>query len=74
MRLDGSYAMMAWSLGAATGHVAMAMWRDSQLFICESTVEGPHWPLANGMQCNDYDVWMNQALEMDIEVVWAPLR
>ena len=27
MRLDGNHAMIAWALGAATGHVAIAMRR-----------------------------------------------
>ena len=31
MRLDGLDPMIAWAMGAATGHTAVAIWRDDQL-------------------------------------------
>ena len=76
MRLDGDHAMIAWALGAATGHVAVAMRTgetEDDLFICESTVLSAYWPIANGIQCNPYNVWIEQAKIMDDNVVWAPL-
>lgn len=74
MRLDGVHSMIAWALGAATGHVAIAMWRNQSLYICESTPLSVYWPLANGMQCNTYLDWITQAEAMSDNVVWAPLR
>ena len=35
MRLDGLDPMIAWAMGSATGHTAMALWRNNEvLFVC----------------------------------------
>ena len=57
MRLDGLDPMIAWAMGAATGHTAVAMWKDDQLLICESNALSPYWPI-NGIQCNPYLDWL----------------
>jgi hypothetical protein len=31
--------MIAWAMGAATGHTAVALWRDEELFVCESNAK-----------------------------------
>ncbi len=31
MRLDGLDPMIAWAMGAATGHTAIALWRDGEV-------------------------------------------
>jgi hypothetical protein len=31
--------MIAWAMGAATGHTAVALWRHGELFICESNAK-----------------------------------
>ena len=64
--------MIAWAMGSATGHVGMAMWRDEELFICESNALSPYWPV-NGIQCNPYDDWMEYGRLNGYNVVWAPL-
>ncbi len=38
-RLDGLDPMIAWAMGAATGHTAVALWRDEELFVCESNAK-----------------------------------
>ena len=38
-RLDGLDPMIAWAMGAATGHTAMALWKDGELFVCESNAK-----------------------------------
>lgn len=42
-RLDGLDPMIAWAMGSATGHVAMALWKDDELFMCESNALSPYW-------------------------------
>ena len=36
------------------GHQAVAMWKDAELFICESNAKTGYWPI-NGIQCNLYE-------------------
>lgn len=72
MRLDGLDPMIAWAMGAATGHTAMALWKEGQLFMCESNAESPYWPV-NGIQCNTYEDWMEYGRRNGYNVVWAPL-
>ena len=31
MRLDGLDPMIAWAMGAATGHTAIALWKEDQV-------------------------------------------
>jgi hypothetical protein len=38
-RLDGLDPMIAWAMGAATGHTAVALWRNEELFVCESNAK-----------------------------------
>ena len=35
------------------GHTTVAMWKDSELFVCESNAKSGYWPI-NGIQCNKY--------------------
>jgi hypothetical protein len=64
--------MIGWAMGSATAHIAMAMWRDGELYMCESNGASPYWPI-NGIQCNKYDTWIQYALAANYNVVWAPL-
>jgi len=73
MRLDGLDPMIAWAMGAATGHTVVAMWRDLELYLCESNAFSPYWPV-NGVQCNRYEEWTQYALGADYNVVWAPME
>jgi len=72
MRLDGLDPMIAWAMGAATGHTVVAMWRDEDLYLCESNALSPYWPV-NGVQCALYDDWIQWAVLAGYNVVWAPI-
>ena len=72
MRLDGLDPMIAWAMGAATGHTAVALWKMDELFICESNALSPYWPV-NGVQCNPYLDWIEYGRRNGYNVVWAPL-
>ena len=73
MRLDGLDPMISWAMGAATGHTAVALWRNESLYICESNAVSQYWP-TNGIQCNLYDDWVEYGRINGYNVVWAPLR
>ena len=64
--------MIAWAMGSATGHVAMAVWKEDELLMCESNALSPYWPV-NGIQCNTYEDWMEYGRRNGYNVVWAPL-
>jgi hypothetical protein len=72
-RLDGSYSMMAWVMGATNGHVATAMWIDGALYVCESTTADAYWP-TDGIQKTPYKQWMQQNIDARMLVIWAPLN
>jgi len=72
MRLDGMDPMMAWAMGSTTGHTTVAMWIDSELYICESTTNGTYWP-TNGVQKTPYRTWLAQAKAAGYNVVHAPM-
>jgi len=73
MRLDGLDPMIAWAMGAATGHTAVAMWRNDELHICESNAVSPYWPV-NGVQCNPYLAWLEYGRKNGYNTVWVPLE
>ena len=52
--------------------VVVAMWRDTELYLCESNALSPYWPV-NGVQCARYDDWVQWAVLADYNVVWAPI-
>lgn len=72
MRLDGLDPMIAWAMGASTGHTAIALWKQNELYVCEANAKSPYWPV-NGIQCNTYDDWMEYGRRNGYNVVWAPL-
>merc|ERR1712212_794152 len=72
MRLDGLDPMIAWAMGASTGHTAVALWREGTLQICESNALSPYWP-TNGIQCNPYLDWLEFGRLAGYNTVWAPL-
>ena len=47
--------MIGWAMGAATGHTAVALWREEELLVCESNAATPYWP-DNGIQCCPWKV------------------
>jgi len=72
IRLDGLDPMLAWAMGAHTGHTTIAMWMDGVLNVCESTVKSAYWP-TDGIQCHEWDEWMNLAQAASYNVVHLPL-
>eukprot|EP01100_Stratorugosa_tubuloviscum_P013949 TRINITY_DN719_c0_g2_i1.p1 TRINITY_DN719_c0_g2~~TRINITY_DN719_c0_g2_i1.p1 ORF type:complete len:554 (+),score=244.36 TRINITY_DN719_c0_g2_i1:149-1810(+) len=72
IRLDGLDPMLAWGMGAHTGHTTVALWIDDQLNICESTTASNYWP-TDGLQCTPYRTWLQQAADADHNVVHVPL-
>ncbi len=72
IRLNGLAPMIAWAMGAATGHTVVALWREDRLYLCESTTVSECWP-TNGIQCNPYSTWVEWARKADMHAVWAPL-
>ena len=41
--------------------MAIFMWRNGALNVCESESKSPHWTLNDGIQCNPFDAWMDEA-------------
>eukprot|EP00927_Polykrikos_kofoidii_P050599 TRINITY_DN44490_c0_g1_i1.p1 TRINITY_DN44490_c0_g1~~TRINITY_DN44490_c0_g1_i1.p1 ORF type:complete len:666 (-),score=95.04 TRINITY_DN44490_c0_g1_i1:195-2192(-) len=72
IRLDGLDPILAFGMGSHTGHTAIAMWEDGQLYIAESTASGNYWP-TNGIQRTPFRQWIAQAQEAGFNVVHAPL-
>lgn len=72
MRLDGLDPMLAWAMGSTTGHATTALWMGGQLYVCESTVKAPHWPV-NGIQKTPYRTWLAQVNAAGQGAVHAPL-
>jgi hypothetical protein len=72
MRLDGMDPMLAWAMGSTTGHVTTALWIGGQLYVCESTAKGAHWPV-NGVQKTPYRTWLAQVKAAGQNAVHAPL-
>ena len=74
LRLDGLDPMLAWAMGARTGHTVLALWMDQprQLYIVESTNNNSYWPV-NGIQRHRYQDWLDLAGNASYNVVWAPL-
>jgi len=60
IRLDGLDPMLAWGMGSHTGHTAITLWVDNELYVCESTTNSAYWPV-NGVQITPWDQWINQA-------------
>jgi hypothetical protein len=72
VRLDGLDPMLAWAMGSTTGHTTVALWIGSQLYVCESTAKGAHWPV-NGIQKMPYRTWLQQVKAAGQQAVHAPL-
>lgn len=72
IRLDGLDPMLAWAMGSHTGHTAITMWMDNQLYVCESTVDSSYWP-TNGIQKTPWKQWLKQAKAASYNVVHLPL-
>jgi len=72
LRLDGLDPMLAWAMGAHSGHTVMALRIGGQLYIVESTNKNSYWP-TNGVQRTPYQTWIKQARAAGYNLLWAPL-
>ncbi|CAK9117729.1 unnamed protein product [Durusdinium trenchii] len=43
IRMDGLDPMLAFGMGSHTGHTAVALWEEGQLYVAESTVNSSYW-------------------------------
>lgn len=73
IRMDGLDPMLAWAMNSHTGHTTITMWKGDVLHVCESTTNSAYWP-TNGIQCTEYDTWIQQALKANYNVVHLPLN
>ena len=64
-RLDGLDPMIMWGTGSFSGHTAIALRIDGELFICESTDANPfgksYWPAPYGIIKTPYKKWLELA-------------
>jgi len=72
LRLDGVDPMLAWAMGSTTGHTTTALRIDGVLHVCESTTVDAYWP-TNGVQCTEWNTWIQQCQDADMNIVHAPL-
>jgi hypothetical protein len=70
--MDGLDPMIVWGMGGRTGHTAIALWIEDELYVTESTVTSAYWP-TNGIQKTPWAQWINQSLAADYQVVHVPL-
>lgn len=73
IRMDGLDPMLAFGMGSHTGHTAVALWEEGQLYVAESTVNSSYWP-TNGIQRTPFREWIAQARAASYSVVHAPLK
>jgi len=59
-------------MGAHTGHTAITMWIDNELYVLESTTNSAFWP-KNGIQRTKWALWLDQAQNANLNVVHLPL-
>jgi len=72
IRLDGLDPMLAWAMGSATGHTAMALRFEGKLHVIESTSTTNYWPV-NGIQKTPWDLWLKRYRAADYHIVHLPL-
>ena len=73
MRLDGLLPMEGFGMGSGTGHMAVALWIDGELYVVESTDKTNYWPY-HGIQKNKWFDWMNMAYKANYIVEYLPLN
>jgi len=73
IRLDGLDPMLAWGMGSHTGHTAITMWINNELFVLESTTNSAYWP-TNGIQRTPFAKWIDQAEKASYNVLHLPLN
>jgi hypothetical protein len=62
-RLQGADSVIMYGTGGLTGHTAVAMWIDNELFVVESTGDKDYWPPPHGVIRTPYRKWMQLAID-----------
>jgi len=73
IRFDGLDPMLAWAMGAHTGHTTITLRVNGVLYVCESTSATPYWPYQNGIQMTPWKQWLAQANTAGFNVAYLPL-
>jgi len=73
IRFDGLDPMLAWAMGAHTGHTTITLRVDGQLHVAESTGVTPYWPYQDGIQITPWKTWLKQANTAGFNVAYLPL-
>jgi len=76
-RLDGLDPLIMFGTGGRTGHVVVAVWEGSTLYICESTDANPfgeqYWPPPYGIIRTEYSKWIELATKAQYVAALLPL-
>jgi hypothetical protein len=73
IRFDGLDPMLAWAMGAHTGHTTITLRVNGVLYVCESTSKTPYWPYQDGIQMTPWKQWLAQAHAAGFNVAYLPL-
>jgi len=77
-RLDGLDPLIMYGTGGRTGHVVVAVWEGSTLYVCESTDSNPfgeqYWPPPYGIIRTEYTKWIQLATKAQFLVAILPLN
>jgi hypothetical protein len=76
IRLDALDTMLAWAMGAHTGHITMALEspeKPGEFYICEANTASKYWPV-DGIQCSKWKDWVEMAAKAEFLVSVLPLR
>jgi hypothetical protein len=77
-RFDGLDPMIMWGTGGHTGHTAMTMWMDGELYVMESTSDPwpltcSYWPQPENVMKTQWDKWISDAIAAEYMVSIFPL-
>ena len=72
MRLDVLVSIIFLGNGSKVSHSVMAMWREDELYICESQ-ESDYYS-QQGIQCNPYDTWFDWSVKAGYNIIHLPLK
>jgi len=77
-RLDGLGTMIMWGTGSRTGHTAMTMWDNGELYVMESTATAAplsckFWPGPENVMKTPWKQWIEDATNAKFMVTIFPL-
>eukprot|EP00698_Gefionella_okellyi_P009564 TRINITY_DN2443_c0_g1_i1.p1 TRINITY_DN2443_c0_g1~~TRINITY_DN2443_c0_g1_i1.p1 ORF type:complete len:396 (+),score=50.78 TRINITY_DN2443_c0_g1_i1:352-1539(+) len=76
-RMDSTDLFIQIGCGSRVGHVAIAVWMEGVLHVCEA-VGANHcdglWPAPHGIICTPYSRWLNLGLAVDYLTSFLPLH